>query len=186
MSGEKSLYTTNKHQYMSKIAIMFGPENGSVHRVAKLLASKFDNIKPDLILINEASAGDLARYTIIFGISTVGRDTWDQKFGNVDWAKFMPTVSSFDFTGKKVAVFGLGDHITYAYHFVNSMGILAKTIVKNGGQLIGRVGPEGYTFQDSEALEGGQFLGLPIDEDFEPELTDDRLNCWVEQLNSEF
>ena len=172
---------------MNKVAIFCGPENGSVHRVAKLLASKMENKKPDLILVNEASAEDLAKYdTIIFGISTVGRDTWDQKFGNVDWSKFMPTVSSFDFTGKKVAIFGLGDHITYAYHFVNSMGVLAKLVVKNGGQLLGKVSAEDYTFQDSEALEGGLFLGLPIDEDFEPELTDGRLNSWVEQLNKEF
>jgi flavodoxin I len=172
---------------MSKIAIFFGPENGSVHRVAKLLASKMESQKPDLILINEASAEDLERYDkIIFGISTIGRDTWDQKFGNVDWVRFMPTVSSFSFAGKKVAVFGLGDHITYAYHFVNSMGVLAKTLAKNGGELIGKVSPEGYTFQDSEALDGGQFLGLPIDEDFEPELTEGRLDCWVEQLNQEF
>jgi flavodoxin I len=172
---------------MNKIAIFYGPENGSVHRVAKLLALKLKDIVPDLILVSDASSSDLSRYdSIIFGISTIGRDTWDQKFGNVDWAKFMPAVSNFDFTGKKVAVFGLGDHITYAYHFVNSMGILAKTIIKNGGQLVGKVNPEGYTFQDSEALDGGLFLGLPIDEDFEPELTDDRLNCWVEQLKKEF
>jgi flavodoxin I len=172
---------------MSKIAIFYGPENGSVHRVAKLLASKLESQKPNLILVNEASAADMAHYdNIIFGISTVGRDTWDQKFGNVDWSKFMSTVSSFDFSGKKVAIFGLGDHITYAYHFVNSMGILAKLVINNGGALLGKVSPEGYTFQDSEALEGGLFLGLPIDEDFEPELTDDRLNCWVEQLNKEF
>ena len=172
---------------MSKLAIFYGPENGSVHRVANLLVSKFENQKPDMIVVHDATAEDLARYdNIIFGISTVGRDTWDQKFGNVDWSKFMSTVSSFDFTGKKVAIFGLGDHITYAYHFVNSMGILAKLVINNGGALLGKVSPEGYTFQDSEALEGGLFLGLPIDEDFEPELTDDRLNCWVEQLNKEF
>ena len=172
---------------MSKVAIFFGPENGAVHRVAKSLALKMENLKPDLILVSEASADDLARYdTIIFGISTIGRDTWDQKFGNVDWAKFMPTVSSFNCTGKKVAVFGLGDHITYAYHFVNSMGGLAKLVVKNGGQLLGKVSPDGYTFQDSEALDAGLFLGLPIDEDFEPEFTEGRLNCWVEQLNKEF
>jgi len=172
---------------MNKVAIFYGPENGAVHRVAKLLASKIENLKPDLIHVNEASAVDMARYdTIIFGISTIGRDTWDQKFGNVDWAKFMPTVTSFDFTGKKVAIFGLGDHITYAYHFVNSMGILARLVVKNGGQLLGKVNPDSYTFQDSDALEGGLFLGLPLDEDFEPELTEDRLNSWVEQLKKEF
>ncbi len=172
---------------MGNLAIFFGPEGGSVNRVAKALALKIENLKPALIPINEASADDLARYDIIiFGISTIGRDTWDQKFGNIDWARFMPIVSAFDFSGKKVAVFGLGDHITYAYHFVNSMGILAKSVVKNGGQLVGKVSPEGYDFQDSEALEGGLFLGLPIDEDFEPELTDGRLNVWINQLNQEF
>ena len=171
---------------MSKIAIFYGPEKGAVDRVAKLLASKMEKQHPDLIPVNSATAEDMARYdTIIFGISTIGRDTWDQKFGNLDWAKFMPLVTSFDFTGKKVAIVGLGDHITYAYHFVNSMGVLAKMILKNGGQLIGKVSPEGYTFQDSEALDGGQFLGLPLDEDFEPELTDGRLSCWVEQLKGE-
>ncbi len=172
---------------MGNLAIFFGPEGGYVNRVAKLLASKMDQQKPDLILINEATSADLARYdTIIFGISTIGRDTWDQKFGNIDWAKFMPVLSSFDFSGKKVAVFGLGDHITYAYHFVNSMGILAREVVKNGGQLLGKVSAEGYDFQDSEALEGGKFLGLPVDEDFEPEMTEKRLNAWVAQLNQEF
>ena len=172
---------------MGNIAIFFGPEGGSVNRVAKLLASKLESLKPDLILINVATAEDLARYdTIIFGISTIGRDTWDQKFGNIDWARFMPIVSSFDFTGKKVAVFGLGDHITYAYHFVNSMGILAKVVSKNGGELLGKVSSDGYDFQDSEALEGGLFLGLPVDEDFEPELTEGRITAWVAQLNKEF
>ena len=171
---------------MSKLAIFFGPENGAVHRVAKSLASKLESQNPELIHVNDASIEDLARFdAIIFGISTIGRDTWDQKFGNVDWAKFMPTVSAFDFTGKKVAIFGLGDHITYAYHFVNSMGILAKTVIKNGALLVGKVSPDGYTFQDSEALEGGLFLGLPIDEDFEDELTDSRLDAWVSQLNRE-
>jgi len=172
---------------MSKIAIFYGPENGSVDRVAKSLASKIKNLNPELIPVQKATAKDLERFdTLIFGISTIGRDTWNQKFGNVDWAEFMPTISLFDFKGKKVAIFGLGDHITYSYHFVNAMGLLAKTIIRNGGKIVGKVSPEGYTFQDSDALEGGKFLGLPIDEDFEPELTDDRLNCWVEQLNTEF
>ena len=172
---------------MSKIAIFFGPADGSVHRVAKLVASMLGDDKTHLIYVNDASEDDLARFDkIIFGISTVGKETWDQKFGNVDWAKFMPFVSDFDFTGKKVAIFGLVDHITYAYHFVNSMGVLAKLVLQNGGELLGKVSPEGYTFQDSEALDNGEFLGLPVDEDFESELTDFRVTAWVEKLMKEF
>jgi flavodoxin I len=171
---------------MSKIAIFFGPKDGSVHRVAKLVASKLGEDKTQLIHVNNASSDDLAGYgKIIFGISTVGKETWDQKFSNADWAKFMPIVSDFDFKGKKIAIFGLGDHVTYAYHFVNSLGTLAKIVLQNGGELIGRVSPEGYDFQDSEALENGEFLGLPVDEDFEPELTDKRVSEWVEKLKKE-
>jgi flavodoxin I len=172
---------------MEKIALFFGPLNGAVNRVAKLVAEKIGSENVDLIHINGASVEDLSKYNkIIFGISTIGRDTWDQKFSNVDWAKFFPVVSDFDFTGKKVAIFGLGDHITYAYHFVDSMGQLAKKVVEKGGQLVGKVNPDDYTFQDSEALVGGLFLGLPVDEDFEPELTEDRVAAWVNQLMTEF
>jgi flavodoxin I len=172
---------------MNKTAIFFGPEGGSVHRVAKLVGSKLGEEKTQLIHVNQASTDDLARYDrIIFGISTVGKETWDQKFSNVDWAKFMPIVSDFDFKGKKVAIFGLGDHVTYAYHFVNSMGTLARIVLGNGGTLIGKVSPNGYDFQDSEALENGVFLGLPVDEDFEPELTDARVTAWVDLLMREF
>jgi flavodoxin I len=172
---------------MSKIAIFFGPADGSVHRVAKLVASKIGEERIHLIHVNDASADDIARYDkIIFGISTVGKETWDQEFSNADWAKFMPFLYEFNFKGKKIAIFGLGDHITYAYHFVNSMGSLAQIVIQNGGELIGRVSAEGYVFQDSEALENGEFLGLPVDEDFEPELTDARVTAWVEKLIKEF
>jgi flavodoxin I len=172
---------------MSKIAIFFGPADGSVHRVAKLIAAKIGEDKTNLIQVNDATVDDLARYDkIIFGISTVGKETWDQKFSNADWARFMPFIYDFPFKGKKVAIFGLGDHITYAYHFVNSMGTLAKIVIENGGELLGRVSSQGYIFQDSEALDKGQFLGLPVDEDFEPELTDERVTAWIEKLMKEF
>ncbi len=172
---------------MEKIAVFFGPKSGAVHRVAKLVAARIGNKESELIPISEATVEDLKRYDkIIFGISTIGRDTWDQKFSNTDWTNFFPVVSNFDFTGKKVAIFGLGDHITYAYHFVDSMGQLAKKVIANGGQLLGKVSPEGYTFQDSEALAGGEFVGLPVDEDFESDLTDERVTNWVNQLLKEF
>ena len=172
---------------MEKIAIFFGPLNGSVHRVAKLVASKIGPDKVDMIHITDATAADLDKYSrIIFGISTIGKDTWTQKFDNNDWSKFFPVVIDYNFSGKKVAIFGLGDHITYAYHFVDSMGLLGKTIKGNGGKTYGSVSTEGYTFQDSDAIVDGQFIGLPVDEDFEPELTEERVTNWIDSLLKEF
>ncbi|GET29702.1 flavodoxin domain-containing protein [Prolixibacter sp. SD074] len=172
---------------MDKIALFFGPLNGSVHHAAKIVAQEFGEENIDLIPVNQASINDLNKYgKIIFGISTVGKDTWDQEFSNTDWAEFFPVVRDFDFSSKKVALFGLGDHITYAYHFVDSMGFLARIILKNKGTLIGRTSPEGYNFQDSEALKEGLFLGLPLDEDYEKDLTPERVKAWVAQLKKEF
>jgi flavodoxin I len=172
---------------MEKIAIFFGPLNGSVHRVAKLVASKIGPDKVELIHIADASAVDLDKYSkIIFGISTIGKDTWTQKFDNTDWSKFFAVVTDYNFSGKKVAIFGLGDHITYAYHFVDSMGLLGKTIKNQGGKTFGAVSTDGYTFQDSDAIVDGQFIGLPIDEDFEPELTEERVTNWINSLLKEF
>ena len=172
---------------MERIAIFFGPLNGSVHRIAKLVASKIGAEKVDLIHIASATAADLDKYTkIIFGISTIGKDTWQQKFDNTDWSHFFPVVTSFDFTGKRVAIFGLGDHITYAYHFVDSMGLLGKAIRNQGGEIFGKVSTDGYTFQDSEAIVEGKFIGLPVDEDFESELTEERVSAWIESLMKEF
>ena len=42
------------------------------------------------------------------------------------------------------------------------------------------------TFQDSDAIVEGQFIGLPVDEDFEPELTDERVTVWVDSLMKVF
>ena len=100
---------------MSKIGLFFGPLKGSVHRVAEKVKAAFGEEQIELISVNEASATDLEKYDkIIFGISTVGKETWDSNYSNTDWSKFFPTISKVDYSGKTVAIFGLGDHITYS------------------------------------------------------------------------
>lgn len=43
----------------------------------------------------------------------------------------------------------------------------------------------GYSFTASRGLIQGRFCGLPIDEDAEPDRTDERLRAWAGQLNRE-
>ncbi len=66
------------------------------------------------------------------------------------------------------------------------MGLLGKLIKNPGGEIFGKVSTEGYTFQDSDAIQEGMFIGLPVDEDFEPELTEERVSAWVNKLMKEF
>lgn len=54
------------------------------------------------------------------------------------------------------------------------------------GDLVGLWSTKGYQHWGSLALEGDYFLGLALDEDHQPELTDSRIQAWVAQLISEF
>jgi flavodoxin I len=172
---------------MSKIGIFFGPLKGSVHRVADKVKTAFGEQNVEMISVNEASVSDLEKYDrIIFGISTVGKETWDSNYSNTDWSRFFPNISKVDFSGKTVAIFGLGDHITYSSYFVNAIGVLAKELLKKGAKIVGEVDPSGYEFDDSEAVMNGKFVGLPVDEDFEPELTDERVTNWVNSIKPAF
>jgi len=172
---------------MSKIGLFFGPEKGSVHRVANKVKAALGEQNVEMISVNDAKLSDLEKYDlIIFGISTVGKETWDSTYSNTDWSKFFPNISKVDFSSKTVAIFGLGDHITYSSFFVNAIGMLAKDLQKNGATIVGQVDPSGYEFEESEAIFDGMFIGLPIDEDFEPELTDERVANWVNSIKPAF
>ena len=166
---------------MSKVGLFFGPLKGSVHRVADKIKAALGEENVAMISVQEAEISDLTKFDkIIFGISTVGKETWDSEYSNTDWSKFFPVVEQADFSNKSVAIFGLGDSVTYPAHFVNAMGRLAKVLLKNNATIIGQVDTEGYEFEESEAIFDGQFIGLPLDEDFEPELTDERIARWLD------
>ena len=172
---------------MSKIGLFFGPSKGSVHRVADKIKNAIGEDKVELVSVKDADLSDIKRFDkIIFGISTVGKETWNSEYSNTDWSLFFPKAASADYTNKTVAIFGLGDHITYSSHFANAMGMLAKEIIKKNAVIVGQVATEGYEFDDSEAVIDGKFIGLPIDEDFEPEKTDERIANWLNELKPHF
>lgn len=172
---------------MSKIAIFYGPVGGAVNRVADKIKDAIGEDKVEMVTVKNASVEDIKKYDkIIFGLSTVGKDTWDSAYTNNDWGKFLPEIGKTGYDRKTVAVFGLGDHITYAHGFVDHIGLLGKELMKNGAALVGPVDTEGYEFEESEAIVDGKFIGLPLDEDFEPELTDERVAAWIELIRPDF
>lgn len=172
---------------MSKIAIFYGPVDGAVNRVADKIKDAIGEDKVEMVAVKDATVADIEKYDkIIFGLSTVGKDTWDATYTPNDWGKFMPEIGKTSYAEKTVAVFGLGDHVTYAHGFVDHIGLLGKELMKNDAILVGPVDTDGYEFEESEAIVDGKFIGLPLDEDFEPELTDERLAAWVELIKPDF
>ena len=90
-----------------------------------------------------------------------------------------------DFSGKPVAIVGLGDSSSYSDYFCDAMEELYTAFLQAGAKMIGKVSTDGYTFEESKSVIDGKFCGLAIDEDNESDLTDQRLADWVKQINSE-
>lgn len=172
---------------MDKIAILFGPTGGNTEKVARMIGKAFGEGNADLIPVRDVQESDLKPYTrIIFGGPTVGTHTWSDPTQKNDWDLFLTRLYKMDLKGKTCAVFGLGDQVSYSFKFIDDVGVIADQVSQAGAKLVGLVDPEGYTFDESKAFRNGKFLGLPLDEDNEPELTTSRINQWVELLKTEF
>ena len=98
----------------------------------------------------------------------------------------MPEIESIDMTGKKVALFGLGDQERYPDNFVDGIGILAEAFTKSNAELIGFMPVNDYHFPQSRAVKEGHFLGLPLDIENQSEQTEERILKWVAKLKKEF
>lgn len=103
-----------------------------------------------------------------------------------DFEDFLDILDKIDFTGKKVALFGLGDQSTYSSSFVDAMGVLYDWLKKKKVNLVGSVSTEGYTFENSLALRNSKLVGLALDEEYESHKSKERVNKWVEELKKEF
>jgi len=160
---------------MSKIAIVYGSSTGATEAVAEKLQAALG----DAALFNADGLNieDLRPFDfLIFGASTTGvGDLQD------DWEILLPKIEKMDFTGKKVALFGLGDSASFSTSFAGSMYWIYKAL-KGKVDIVGAVSTEGYTYDDSDSVIDGKFVGLALDEDNEYNETDKRISAWVEDL----
>ncbi|TFH39371.1 MAG: flavodoxin [Bacteroidia bacterium] len=172
---------------MKNTLILFGPQGGSTEYVAKKMQEIIGIDKCDIVAGRNVSAGDLEKYNnLIFGIATVGTETWQSKPVASGWMYFTKTLEESNLDGKTVALFGLGDQIRYSNNFVDTMGDLYEILKNRDVRIVGGVDPAGYEFRDSKALVDGKFVGLPIDEDFESERTHARIQNWLSGILPEF
>ena len=157
---------------MKWLGIFYSPAGGSVHRVAKMLKKKIGADKVDMFCVNDIQAGKLLDYkNLILVCSSLGRSTWEREQRD-RWAKFFPGM-------RKIS-------LTYPKNFVDGMGYMAELVTGLGGTLVGKTSTDGYVYEDSTAVIDDLFVGLPLDEDFEPEKTDARISKWLDMVLPEF
>ena len=168
---------------MEKIGLFYGSDTGNTETIALKIRDKISKENVFVVDMYDASVEEFAKYDkIILGLST-----WHDGQLQSDWDTFFEEFKEVDFTGKTVAIFGLGDQYVYCDYFIDGVGIIGEVVKNNGGEIVGKWSTEGYEHTESKAeTEEGFFLGLAIDEDNQFDQTDDRVDTWVAQIKKEF
>ncbi|MCG8614122.1 MAG: flavodoxin [Pseudomonadales bacterium] len=176
---------------MSKIGLFFGTDTGKTRKVAKMIKKHFDDetmAKP--VNVNRANADDMTNYKyLIVGTPTLGEGLLpglSADCENESWEEYLPQIESLDFTGTTVAIYSLGDQVGYAGEFLDAMIELYEFFVERGAKVVGSWPTEGYEFEHSEAVIDDKFVGLALDLDNQSNLTEARLNTWLQQIAPEF
>lgn len=160
---------------MNKTIVIYGSSTGTCEAIAEKIASK---LGCEAINVQDLSAATISdNQNLILGTSTWGAGELQD-----DWYDGLKTLQGADINGKTIAIFGCGDCSTYSDTFVGGMGELYNGIKDSGAKFIGRVATDGYTFDDSEAVIDGEFIGLALDDINEDDKTDTRIEAWVAQI----
>ncbi len=167
---------------MATVGLFFGSDTGNTEAVAKMIQKKLGKKNVDVKDIAKSAKEDIAGFDLLI----LGIPTWYYGENQCDWDDFLPELEEIDFNDKLVAIFGLGDQEDYAEYFVDAMAPLRDIVEARGAIMVGSWSTEGYEFEESKALiDENTFIGLALDEDRQPELTESRVDAWIEQLNDE-
>ncbi len=167
------------------VGIFFATTTGKTEDIAERLHGILRSANPPQDL---ADLNDLNAFNQLDGI-ICGIPTWntgaDYERSGTAWDEMLEQIGKLNLTGKKVAIFGLGDSSTYTENFCDAMEELHAFFMKSGATMVGYVKKDGYTFEESKSVLGDYFCGLPLDEDSESDLTDARLQKWADDLKNE-
>ena len=176
---------------MSRIGLFFASSTGNTRRIAKAIKKRFDDdTMADALNVNKATAELVAGYSfLIFGTSTLGGGqlpglSTDCMGGG--WEEFLPQLKEVDFSGKTVALFGLGNQDKYPDEFVDAMGEIYHFVIARGAKVVGAWPADEYDFISSKALVDDEFVGLVLDQENQKLLTETRLEQWLKQISPAF
>lgn len=168
---------------MARIGLIYGSDTGTTKRVAKTIKALFDDDTMSApIDAGRATAEEVLAYNyLILGTPTVG-------VGEIpaDWEDLMGRLDGADFSGRTVAVFGLGDQFGFSDSFVDAIGEVAEFFAERGAKVVGQWSTEGYEFEASQAVRNGHFAGLALDEDNQSDRSAARIGAWLGQIAGEF
>ncbi len=166
---------------MASVGLFFGSDTGNTEAIAKMIQKKLGELV-QVQDIAKSTKEDVDNFDLLL----LGIPTWYYGEAQCDWDDFFPELEKIDFSTKLVAIFGCGDQEDYSEYFCDAMGMVRDIVEAKGGTIIGHWPTEGYEFDASKALvDDDHFVGLCVDEDRQPELTEQRVDAWVKQIYQE-
>ena len=160
---------------MSKTIVVYGSSTGTCESIAQTIGKKTG---AEVIEVVKLTADQLEGADNIL----LGTSTWGGGEMQDDWYDGVKIIKSSNLSGKKVAIFGCGDSGSYSDTFCSGIKELYDAAQSAGATLVGEVSTEGYTFDDSEAVVDGKFLGLALDDVNEDFKTEERIDAWLPTL----
>jgi len=167
------------------IGLFYGSTNGNTAAVAAQIAdvcSQTYGVAVERLDIAEYYLEEMLAFSYLI----LGVPTWNMGQLQRDWDEVMEEFEHLDLSGKRVAVFGLGDQVSYPDTFGDALLFVADKAEACGATMYGAWPTDGYTFRQSWAVRGGRFVGLMLDEDNQPEQTPSRVAAWLQQVMAEF
>jgi flavodoxin I len=174
---------------MANTAIIFGTSTGSTETVADFIAENLVG-EVDGPFDVDTVEGSVKDFFEKYDSLIVGTPTWntgaETERSGTGWDEiYYGGMQEMKLKGKKVAVFGLGDQISYDENYADATGELHDVFEGLGCKLMGYTSQEGYEHVASKAVRGELFCGLLCDQVNEEELSEGRVKAWVAQLKSE-
>ena len=167
------------------VGIYFATTTGKTEDIAERIAGLLGGVETPKDM---SDVDDLSEFTnhdgIICGIPTWNTGADSERSGTA-WDSILEEIGSLNLSGKKVAIFGLGDSSTYTENYCDAMEELHRFFKQAGATMVGYVSTKEYTFDESKSAIGDEFCGLPLDEDSESDMTDSRISQWAQQLKQE-
>ena len=160
---------------MKKTIVVYGSSTGTCEGIANEIASKLGT---EAISVSDLSADVVAENENLI----LGTSTWGAGEVQDDWYDGIKVLKGSNLSGKTVALFGCGDCESYSDTFVGGIGELYQGIKASGASFVGAVSTDGYSFDDSEAVVDGMFVGLPLDDVNEDDKTDTRIDTWIADI----
>jgi flavodoxin I len=166
--------------WAQSVGIYYGTSTGSTQTVASLIYEQLVEQAGDVQVgepvdiesVDIPPGSTLAQVLASHSALIVGTPTWntgaDTERSGTGWDEvYYKSLSGQDnvqvLAGKTVAVFGLGDQISYGDNYADAAGELYDVFEAAGCRMVGSWSQEGYEHTDSKSIRGDKFCGLLLD-----------------------